>query len=1073
MDSDSSHKLVRRSSLGKGSKKRRLSKKKYDSSSMMVDIIGVSDMVLLDPLTEDALMQNLEKRFKAGEIYTYIGNVVVSVNPYEKLYQYTNEVIMEYRSRNIYEMAPHLYAVADLAYRSMRDHNKDQCILITGESGAGKTEASKIIMQFVAAVSGKGKQVDKVKEQLLQCNPILEAFGNAKTLKNDNSSRFGKYMDLEFDFKGEPLGGVITNYLLEKSRIVGRANEERSFHIFYQLLCGGSAELLRALGLERSFSNYSYLKDSECVSVKTINDVEEFRLTEGAMNTIGFQNQEKLAIYQLVATILHLGNVKFDTTKIHYGSDGVAITNSPVVTSIAELLSCEPKVLEQALTERTVATKYESFKTTLSPSEAVYARNALSKAIYDRLFSWLVARINQSIKVRKRLRTKVIGVLDIYGFEVFQKNCFEQFIINYCNEKLQQIFLELTLKSEQEEYVREGIEWTHIDYFNNSVICELIEKSNVGIIAMLDEECLRPGKASDLTLLDKLNSKYQHHPHYDSKAGNFKKPNLKIGHEQFVLKHYAGDVTYDVNGFLDKNNDPLFRDLSQAMFQCEHPLLKQLFPEGNPKTPSRKRPSTAATQFKVSVGQLMKNLKAKNPNYVRCIKPNETKTAKVFDERSVRHQVRYLGLLENVRVRRAGYCYRQEYSVALERYKSICPKTWPKWERDPRQGLSEVLKHQNIKPSEYDYGRTKLFIRNPQTLFALEDRREEKLEDLAVIIQKRYKGYRDRKKYVKMRESQVVISKTYRAFKAKKDYRVLRNATILIASYFRGWRVRREYSRYFRSHATGVIQRCWRSYLASRFLSRLAKNLPSDSPLDKSWPGCFYKFRRANEILKDFFHLHRCRKYRLSLTSERRKVLYEKMKASDMFKGKKSLYPETVPVPFRGEYVRLSNNKKWKRTTNNAPVVWADWVSKINRRNGKTVNRVLVVTTDSILLINPKNVDIKYKIPFVEVHRISASPYCDQLVAFHVKKNIEQKSLSKGDFLFRTSHTIELITKIIITMKPPCVVNLQITPRIQAEFRKSQVDLNFSSSLTENSTPCVRRRGKTFSIAVFDTNLQQ
>ncbi|CAB4016632.1 unconventional myosin-Ia-like isoform X5, partial [Paramuricea clavata] len=567
------------------------------------------------------------------------------------------------------------------------------------------------------------------------------------------------------------------------------------------------------------------------------------------------------------------------------------------------------------------------------------------------------------------------------------KNFFEQFIINYCNEKLQQIFIELTLKSEQDEYVREGIEWTHIEYFNNSVICDLIEKSNVGIIAMVDEECLRPGQASDITLLEKLNAKYLHHPHYDSESGtNPKKPNLKIGQGHFVLRHYAGDVTYSVNGFLDKNNDPLFRDLSQAMFQCEHPLLQQLFPEGNPQTPSRKRPSTAATKFKVSVAQLMKNLRLKNPNYVRCIKPNESKSAKIFDERSVRHQVRYLGLLENVRVRRAGYCYRQEYAVALERYKSLCPKTWPKWDRDPKQGLGEILKFLKIKTSEYDYGRTKLFIRNPQTLFALEDRREEKLEDLAVIIQKRYKGFRERRKFLKMKDSQILLSKTFRGYKAKKDYQTQRNAAIMIASFVRGWRVRKEYQRFFRSHATAVIQRCWLSYLVSRFLKKLSKNLPSESPLDRSWPSSLQRFRIANQLVKDLYHLHRCRKYRLNLTPEKVKAMKEKAKASDMFKGKKSLYPESVPVPFKGEYVKLSNNKKWKKTTNNAPVIWADWVCKINRKNGKTVNRVLVVTADSLLLINPKNVQIKYKIPFAEIHRISVSPYCDQLVMFHVKK---------------------------------------------------------------------------------------
>ncbi|KXJ11656.1 Unconventional myosin-Ib [Exaiptasia diaphana] len=635
--------------------------------SILDDMVGVGDMVLLDPLTEDAVMENLWERYNSKDIYTYIGNVVVSINPYRKFPLYTREVIAEYRSRNIYELPPHIYAIADDSYRSMRDNDQDQCILITGESGSGKTEASKIIMQYVAAVCGKGIEVDKVKEQLLQSNPVLEAFGNAKTLRNDNSSRFGKYMDIEFDFKGDPAGGVITKYLLEKSRVVYQSKGERNFHIFYHLLSGGSDELLKTLHLDRNFDNYRYLNQSGCTTLDSKNDKEDFMVVEKAMKVVGFREDEIQAVYQLLSAILNLGNAEVSEFTTSDGTEAVTVTNEHVLEYVSELLRCQVDELNNAMKERTVETKTERVRTPLNEAQACYARDALCKAIYQRLFHWIVQRINDSIKVKRGGKRKVIGVLDIYGFEIFQDNSFEQFIINYCNEKLQQIFIELTLKSEQEEYVREGIEWTHIEYFNNAVICELIEKSHSGILSSLDEDCLRPGDVTDITFLHKLDRQWIGHGHYESRSDKRFLSDNTLGHDCFRLKHYAGKVTYCVTGFLDKNKDLLYRGLSQCMYNCEHPLTKKLFPEGSPAKASKKMPTTTGSQFKYSVGELMNNLKSKNPNYIRCIKPNERKAAGVFDERLIKHQVRYLGLMENIRVRRAGYSFRQDYAVALQR----------------------------------------------------------------------------------------------------------------------------------------------------------------------------------------------------------------------------------------------------------------------------------------------------------------------------------------------------------------------------------------------------------------------
>jgi len=707
---------------------------------MMESEVGVADMVLLDPLTEEALLNNLSQRFQASKIYTYIGDVIVSVNPYKTLPIYGKDYIAEYRTKSTFECQPHIFSLADDAYCSMRDYNLDQCIIISGESGSGKTEASKIVMRYVAAVSGHGDRVDHVKEQLLNSNPVLEAFGNAKTTRNDNSSRFGKYMDLEFDFKGFPIGGVITNYLLEKSRVVHQAPGERNFHMFYYLLKGASDELLGKLDLQRNFDEYSLLNQSGCVAVPTIDDSRMFTCVESAMKKIGFLDDEIKGVYKLIAGIMHLGNVKLSDT-FRNGMDTVMLADQKDATMAAKLFGCSIESLSQILLTRTVESATDKVKTSLSKSSAAYGKVALCKAIYNKLFNWIVLRINDRIRAPQRTYgKKVIGVLDIYGFEVFQENSFEQFVINYCNEKLQQLFIELTLKTEQEEYVKEGIEWIHIDYFNNAIICELVDAPQVGVFALLDEQCLLPGNITDQTFLEKLNKSCVSHAHYDSRTKT--RSDTKLGFECFKLKHFAGDVIYNVNGFIDKNNDLLFKDMSQAMYNCDHLFLKEMFPEGDASNKNKKRPPTVGTQMKTSVTKLVKDLMSKRPHYIRCIKPNDIKSPSQFNMDISRHQARYLGLLENVRVRRAGYCYRQPYSNVLLRYKMLCKDTWPNYRRGtPKDGVNEIMKVLRIESPECAFGTTKLFIRDPRTVFFIEDKRRERVWDLVILLQKVVRGW--------------------------------------------------------------------------------------------------------------------------------------------------------------------------------------------------------------------------------------------------------------------------------------------------------------------------------------------
>ncbi|NXL40079.1 MYO1A protein, partial [Glaucidium brasilianum] len=799
-----------------------------DATNARLDAAAVGDLVLLDPLTEESLLQTLQERFRRSHIYTYIGNVVISVNPYRPLPIYTPEKVQEYRNCNFFAVTPHIYAIADDAYRSLRDRDRDQCILITGESGAGKTEASKLVMSYVAAVCSRGEEVDKVKEQLLQSNPVLEA-------------------------------------------------------------APSSPEQLK---LRQDCRHYGYL-NHESTGLPGMDDAANFCAMQDAMRVIGFSPAEVMALLEVTAVVLKLGNVQLSSSHRASGMEACSIAEPQELQEICDLIGLDPGTLEQALCSRTVKARDETVLTTLSVPQGYYGRDALAKNIYSRLFDWLVNRINTSIQVKPGKQQKVMGVLDIYGFEIFQDNGFEQFIINYCNEKLQQIFILMTLKEEQEEYVREGIQWTPVEFFDNSIICNLIENSKGGVLAMLDEECLRPGVVNEDTFLTKLNQLFAGHKHYESKeTQNARRvTDASLPLRCFRIHHYAGKVTYNVTGFIEKNNDLLFRDLSQAMWAARHALLRSLFPEGDPQKVSLKLPPTAGFQFKASVATLMKNLYSKNPNYIRCIKPNETKAAMRFTPELVLAQVRYLGLMENVRVRRAGYAFRQQYGPFLQRYKMLSPRTWPRWAGSERQGAEVLLAELAFPAEELAFGHTKIFIRSPRTLFDLERRRQERVAELATLIQKIFRGWRCRTRYQLMRKSQIIISAWFRGHMQKNKYERMKRSALVIQAYARGWQVRRLYRRYFRSEASARVANFIYRRLVQKFLVGLGRNLPPLSVMDRTWPPAPYKFlAEANQELRSLFYRWKCKKYREQLTPQRRALLRAKLCASELFKDKKTLY---------------------------------------------------------------------------------------------------------------------------------------------------------------------------------------
>ncbi|XP_007421383.1 unconventional myosin-Ia-like isoform X2 [Python bivittatus] len=1033
-------------------------------SMAVLDSVGVGDLVLLEPLTEDTLMQNLKKRFEHQDIYTYIGNVVISLNPYQPLPIYSAKTVEEYKNCNFFAVKPHIYAIADDAYRSLKDQDRDQCILITGESGAGKTEASKLVMSYVAAVCGKGEEVNRVKEQLLQSNPVLEAFGNAKTIRNDNSSRFGKYMDIEFDFKGDPLGGVINNYLLEKSRVVHHVKGERNFHIFYQLLSGGSDQLLKQLKLERNFSLYNYLS-KEAASLQGIDDAANFKAVQDAMRAIGFTPSEMTEVLEVTAVILKLGNVQFGEQFQAGGAQSCVIQSDKVVQEICHLIKLDKTVLEQALSSRTVEAHQDKVVTTLNVSQGYYVRDALAKNIYNRLFNWLINRINKSIKVKTTERKKVMGVLDIYGFEIFQDNSFEQFIINYCNEKLQQIFILLTLKEEQEEYIREGITWTHVDYFDNSIICNLIEDSKGGILAMLDEECLRPGEVNEETFLNKLNHVFAKHQRYESRVTQNAKRimDTSLPINCFRIQHYAGKVTYNVTGFIEKNNDLLFRDLSQAMWKAKHVLLHSLFPEGDPQKASLKRPPTAGSQFKASVFTLMKNLYSKNPNYIRCIKPNDSKKPAIFKDELVRAQVRYLGLLENVQVRRAGYAYRQTYGPCLERYKTLCKETWPSWKGNSRDGIRTLLSSLSIDPKELAYGHTKIFIRTPSTLFDLERRRQQRVQELAALIQATFRAWKCRKHYQEMRRSQILISAWFRGHTERKKYTKMKTSTILIQAYVRGWKTRKEYKKYFRSGASDRIANFIYRRLVQKFFLDLKNNFPPMSVINHTWPPAPYKFLTdTNQELKKIFHHWRCKKYRDQLPPKNKEALQDKLCASELFKGKKSLYPKSLPQPFQGEYLGLKENPKYRKlqTTANGKLVMADHVKKVNRGDGKTSSRILLLTKSHVILADPKAAQPKTVITLNDIESVSVSCYSDGLLVLHLRES--STADTKGDFLLISDHVIELVTRLHQTVLEATKqkLKLQVADEFLVKFKQSSITVKLVKTDEKQGTaPVCRKKG--------------
>ncbi|XP_038033798.2 unconventional myosin-VIIa isoform X1 [Anas platyrhynchos] len=772
-------------------------------------IHGVEDMIRLGDLNEAGILRNLLIRYREHLIYTncggrtYTGSILVAVNPYQLLPIYSPEQIRLYTNKKIGEMPPHIFAIADNCYFNMQRNNKDQCCIISGESGAGKTESTKLILQFLAAISGQHSWIE---QQVLEANPILEAFGNAKTIRNDNSSRFGKYIDIHFNKRGAIEGAKIEQYLLEKSRVCRQAQDERNYHVFYCMLRGMTVEQKKKLGLGKA-TDYNYLAMGNCTTCDGRDDSKEYANIRSAMKVLMFTDTENWEISKLLAAILHMGNLQYEA-RTYDNLDACEVVQSASLITAASLLEVDPQDVMNCLTSRTIITRGETVSTPLSMEQALDVRDAFVKGIYGRLFVWIVEKINAAIyrppsQELKSVR-RSIGLLDIFGFENFTVNSFEQLCINFANENLQQFFVRHVFKLEQEEYNLENINWQHIEFTDNQDALDMIAIKPMNIISLIDEESKFP-KGTDGTMLHKLNSQHKLNTNYVPPKNNYE--------TQFGINHFAGIVYYETKGFLEKNRDTLHGDIIQLVHSSKNKFIKQIFqadvamflcgyasstfgqsPTPTPKgAETRKRSPTLSSQFKRSLELLMRTLSVCQPFFVRCIKPNEYKKPMLFDRELCVRQLRYSGMMETIRIRRAGYPIRYTFVEFVDRYRVLMPGVKPAYKQGDLRGTCQRIAEAVLgKDDDWQIGKTKIFLKDHHDML-LEIERDKAITDKVILIQKVVRGFKDRSNFLKVRNSALMIQRYWRGHNCRKNYGAMRIGFLRLQALYRSRKLHKQY----------------------------------------------------------------------------------------------------------------------------------------------------------------------------------------------------------------------------------------------------------------------------------------
>ncbi|XP_073786128.1 unconventional myosin-Va isoform X12 [Danio rerio] len=819
-------------------------------------LVGENDLTALSYLHEPAVLHNLKVRFIDSKlIYTYCGIVLVAINPYETLPIYGADIINAYSGQNMGDMDPHIFAVAEEAYKQMARDERNQSIIVSGESGAGKTVSAKYAMRYFATVSGSASEAN-VEEKVLASNPIMESIGNAKTTRNDNSSRFGKYIEIGFDKKYHIIGANMRTYLLEKSRVVFQADEERNYHIFYQLCASAHLPEFKALKLGKA-NDFHYTKQGRNPVIDGVDDAKEMSTTRNAFILLGINESYQMGLFQILASILHLGNVD---VKDRDSDSSIIPPNNGHLSVFCELMGVTYQDMSHWLCHKKLKTATETYIKPIPKLQAINARDALAKHIYAKLFNWIVDHVNKALHSTVKQHS-FIGVLDIYGFETFEINSFEQFCINYANEKLQQQFNMHVFKLEQEEYMKEQIPWTLIDFYDNQPCINLIE-AKMGILDLLDEECKMP-KGSDDSWAQKL-----YNTHLKTCA-LFEKP--RMSNKAFIIQHFADKVEYQCDGFLEKNKDTVNEEQINVLKASKFDLLVELFHDeekatsptgaapgpggrtrlsvkpdkGKSSQASKEHKKTVGLQFRNSLQLLMETLNATTPHYVRCIKPNDYKHAFTFDPKRAVQQLRACGVLETIRISAAGFPSRWTYQEFFSRYRVLMKQKDVL--TDKKMTCKNVLEKLVQDPDKYQFGKTKIFFRAGQVAY-LEKLRADKLRAACIRIQKTIRCWLARKKYLRMKHAATTIQRFVRGYQARCLAKFLRRtrAAIIIQKYqrmyiqktcykrkqaaalamqciLRAYMARQLYKALLREHKAVIIQKMVRGWLARQWFKRSLK----------------------------------------------------------------------------------------------------------------------------------------------------------------------------------------------------------------------------------------------------------